>query len=495
MVLAAVLTTATVIHYVAAMFSWTTAGFSLDDSWIHLEYARSIYEGRPWEYSPGVPSTGSTSPLWSLLLTPLFLFSDQPIHLILGVHVISWLLYVFTTSLVGVIALEHSHNQLVSGLAMTGFVIVPRNTWLMLSGMEYPLFGFIIVASVWVSGRDGEIYDALLGILWGLSSLSRPEGAIIVGVCILVRFLIRILRTPHRLREIALLVSKLPIALLIVLPWILHCLSVTGHPLPDTFYAKVSSPDDMGVSAWNTWWEHWLKTYFFLSVGGVFGAYTLKKKRPFVWIAALSLIILYRFTIPYQALINNARYLVPAFALLMVAAVIGLSATNYDFSRRVVSSDILCHTATFVLVVGLVILPTVQGYQAQAQHFGNSVKNINEMQVHIGLWLRENTPPDAVVTVHDAGAIRFFSERRIIDLVGLVTPTVTHGNMTYSETMRYLHDQGCEYLAIFNRWYNTWGAPIRHASHCLYTVYLTDNVISGAPVMSVYWVNWSQTTY
>ncbi|TFG08465.1 hypothetical protein EU538_07040 [Candidatus Thorarchaeota archaeon] len=495
MILAAVLATTTVIHYLAVMFNWTAAGFSLDDSWIHLEYARSIYEGRPWEYSPGVPSTGSTSPLWSILLSSLFLLTSEPSHLILGVHFVSWLMYIGMTFLVGMIALEHSQNLLVSGLSMTGFVIVPRNTWLTLSGMEYPLFGLILVAAVWAAGRDGTIYDALLGVLWGLSYLARPEGAVIIAICVLVRFLIRILQTPYRLHEIGLLFSKVPIALLIALPWILHCLNVTGHPLPDTFYVKVRPPDDIGVSAWNTWWLHWLTMHLFLSIGAIFGAYTLKKKRPFVWIAALSFILLYRFTMPYQALVNNARYLVPAFALLMVAAVVGLSSTSYVLSRRLISSDILCHTATLVLIAGLVIIPSLQGYQYQAQHFGNSVKNINEMQVEIGLWLRENTPPDAVIAITDAGAIRFFSERSIIDIVGLVTPSITHGNMTYSETLRYLHNHGCEYLVLFERWYEVWAISIQDASHRLHTVNLTDNVICAGSVMSVYWVNWSQTLY
>src|SRR5207249_5733244 len=45
-----------------------SAGFPLDDSWIHLHFARNIAEGAGFVYNPGLPVAGSTAPLWTLLL-------------------------------------------------------------------------------------------------------------------------------------------------------------------------------------------------------------------------------------------------------------------------------------------------------------------------------------------------------------------------------------------------------------------------------------------
>jgi hypothetical protein len=39
-----------------------------------------------------------------------------------------------------------------------------------------------------------------------------------------------------------------------------------------------------------------------------------------------------------------------------------------------------------------------------------------------GRWFREHTPEDATIAAPDIGAIAWFSERRVIDLAGLVTP-------------------------------------------------------------------------
>src|SRR3989442_9138240 len=44
------------------------SGFPLDDSWIHLHFARNLAEGAGFVYNPGVPVSGSTAPLWTLLL-------------------------------------------------------------------------------------------------------------------------------------------------------------------------------------------------------------------------------------------------------------------------------------------------------------------------------------------------------------------------------------------------------------------------------------------
>lgn len=43
-------------------------GFPLDDSWIHQTYARNLGQTGIWAYVPGVPSGGSTSPFYTILL-------------------------------------------------------------------------------------------------------------------------------------------------------------------------------------------------------------------------------------------------------------------------------------------------------------------------------------------------------------------------------------------------------------------------------------------
>ncbi|HMH77795.1 MAG TPA: hypothetical protein VK547_14275, partial [Candidatus Udaeobacter sp.] len=56
--------------------------FPLDDSWIHMQFARNLAEGRGFSYNPGVPVSGSTAPLWTLALGGAFAVLGS--HLVLA---------------------------------------------------------------------------------------------------------------------------------------------------------------------------------------------------------------------------------------------------------------------------------------------------------------------------------------------------------------------------------------------------------------------------
>src|SRR5580693_6197599 len=54
-------------------------GFPLDDSWIHLQFARNLAAGRGLSYNPGELVTGSTAPLWTALLALLAYLPGNPV--------------------------------------------------------------------------------------------------------------------------------------------------------------------------------------------------------------------------------------------------------------------------------------------------------------------------------------------------------------------------------------------------------------------------------
>src|SRR5690606_6927715 len=66
-----------VIYLLASQFTYAI-GFPLDDSWIHQTYARNLAQNGEWAFRPGIPSAGSTAPLWSALLAIGFLLHLSP---------------------------------------------------------------------------------------------------------------------------------------------------------------------------------------------------------------------------------------------------------------------------------------------------------------------------------------------------------------------------------------------------------------------------------
>ena len=71
--------------------SRTFAGYPLDDAWIHQTYARNWAETGQLAYVVGLPSAGSTAPLWTLLLSVAYRVADRSVPLDAGAgHCVSW---------------------------------------------------------------------------------------------------------------------------------------------------------------------------------------------------------------------------------------------------------------------------------------------------------------------------------------------------------------------------------------------------------------------
>lgn len=49
---------------------------------------------------------------------------------------------------------------------------------------------------------------------------------------------------------------------------------------------------------------------------------------------------------------------------------------------------------------------------------------LRECYLEMGAWLRDNTPEETVVAALDIGALGYASERRVLDLMGLVSPEI-----------------------------------------------------------------------
>ena len=114
------------------------------------------------------------------------------------------------------------------------------------------------------------------------------------------------------------------------------------------------------------------------------------------------------------------------------------------------------------------------------------VQNINAMQVRIGHWVAGHTPLGARLAVNDIGAIAFVSRRRVIDLMGLVTPAIRpYRRAGEAGIIRYVEETCPEYLVIFPAWFPRLAAmPDRYRA--VYQVHLDRNEVAGADTMVVY---------
>jgi hypothetical protein len=80
----------------------------------------------------------------------------------------------------------------------------------------------------------------------------------------------------------------------------------------------------------------------------------------------------------------------------------------------------------------------------------------------MALWLKRNTPENALIALHDIGAVGYFSDRKILDLVGLVNPEVSayyldQGSkkvipLSERKIIDYLKEKRPDYLVMFSEW-------------------------------------------
>ena len=124
-------------YYCAAARQVTAPGFPLDDSWIHLQFARHLASGYGFSFNPGISSSGSTAPLWTfMLVVPTLLH----VNIMAAAKVLGTALTIVTAiaaaDLVGLLTLSRV-GAVVAGLAVA---LSPRLAWASVSGMEVSLY-------------------------------------------------------------------------------------------------------------------------------------------------------------------------------------------------------------------------------------------------------------------------------------------------------------------------------------------------------------------
>jgi hypothetical protein len=78
------------------------------------------------------------------------------------------------------------------------------------------------------------------------------------------------------------------------------------------------------------------------------------------------------------------------------------------------------------VLLGVLLVGTVFGLGSrQGAGVANDAHQLETMHVAAGYFLREHTDPDDTIALNDVGAMVHISDRRVLDMIGLVSPEVT----------------------------------------------------------------------
>lgn len=415
----------------------------LDDTYIHFQYARQIAAFQPYVYNPGLPPTsGATSFLYPYVLALGDWLGFDGLNLGLWAMAVGALALALSAWLVDRIALSLGVQ---SGLAAAFAGLFALNgllAWHFMSGMETGLtvlFTLLTLYGVAVRHARWTIAGA------ALLALTRPEGAVLaVGAVIVLvieaqageqknsRLFPPRLLTNVFARRAGLLLA-LPVFAIGVQPLVNRL--VTGSAVASGNAAKSLFgiiPADMGViigriaENFICMWREFLEPgnlvvpplgVVALGLLALIGLVALARKRPLLvvfiigWMLAGTLAV---------STLDTAFWHFKRYQMPFVAAMLPLAAVAVNELLRLIPQRAAAVMGVITLAVGL--LSTAGGAWDYLNRYAVNVGYVYAQPYQMARWLDANTPPDAVIAVHDVGMMRYMGGRTTLDMVGLTTP-------------------------------------------------------------------------
>ena len=488
------------------------AGFPLDDSWIHLVFARSLAAGEGLAYGAGLAVPASTAPLWTLLLALAALLPGSPFV---------W------AKLAGLaahaVAVERSYVLarrlgLGAGRASAAALLVAATGWLAwsaVSGMEVPLFIALATAGLarHVEERLRPSRPALSLLLFGLAALARPEGLLLLPLALADRAFVvvrgaggaRVLaRPPWRRLAAGALAAALVVA---AVGWV-H-FRLWGSPLPTTFAAKSG-----GAPRWvpDLVFLKGVASLLFLAqpvalllAGG--GAIELVRRAGSRRDTGL-LLPLWTFGLPVASALlssgqgvlvgNFGRYFFPVLPGLALLALLALERLPPGWGRLAIGGRPWPLGAA--ALAALFALPAAAGLVDAGRLHLQARANVDDSDVKLARWVVERLPPEARLAVCDVGALRWLAPNPIFDLAGIVSPEVAR------EVTRARREEGLDwppvlarivererpdYIVVYPRWF---ALPERDPARFPVQLRLRipDNVTMAGDELVVYATPWTR---
>ncbi len=389
---------------IAAAFLARLGGWAPDDSYITYRYALNLAAGRGFVFNPGERVFGSTDPGLALLLGGLRAVTGAPVP---------WLAAaVFAFSLVGVATLllvqeRRRGHGLEAGLG--GTLLLASSYFWLNQGAAAPLVLLLLLSAAALAERS----ETAAGLLAGAAVWVRPDAAL--GAGLLALLLAGRRRLPWRYA----LAAGCVVAAGLGLAWVYF-----GSPLPNTLGAKL----DMAGATPGSWagLRFWARAL--APIGRHFGA-----EWPAVLLAGAAgcgvvvwkgsragrLLALYGIAIalayPLLGVPFFSWYILPC----LMAAIYGLAFLAGEVAawvpmrlRPLLAAGLFLLLAATTLRAGWEMArgfspaPYLQSYRRGAE------------------WIRANSPPDAAVAYVEIGVLGYYSDRPVLDLMGLVSPWV-----------------------------------------------------------------------
>ncbi len=402
---------------------------AFDDAYITYRYADNLRQGLGLVYNPGEWVLGITTPLFALLLGALgWLIPDlEALGHWLGV--LSWIAATWAA-----MALLWQAGRDRAAL-VAGLLLAVEPSLLPSLGMETPLLVALMLATAWawLGGRKG-----LAACLAAALLLTRQDSALWL--------LLLGLEVWRRERTLPWRVAVG--TLLLTLPWFAFAGWRYGSILPNSIRAKLGQNELMPVGGQSAFWQmlgDWGTAGLHPAVVVVFAAALLlglwiviRFARSFWWLVVWTLGYVAIYT--WLGVASFPWYFVPPLTAGTLVVALGFGyllgdrpelvrAEGADRRRRVIPR--------LLPVLGGLLLAVLVFNRAAHMREISPYRGYRPAYVPAGQWLADHTPAGSSVMAIEIGVIGYYSQRPIVDTMGLVSLDMTRHQVGWAETVVY----------------------------------------------------------
>jgi hypothetical protein len=409
-----------------------TTRISLEDAYITFRYARNLAQGNGFVYNVGERVLGTTSPLQTLLLAGLTpIFGPESIPLIASMAMPAFGIAAGILMFLAVRRLGASPLGAAIGLLL--FYLHPLVMRTSLGGMETPLVLFLMGLSLhFLAQRQAVPASMAIALL----ALCRIDGLLWGGLVVSVT-LLSAYRKPLRQAFGFGAVAA---------PWLLFSWLYFGSLVPNSMLAKgvvrpgreqllmdrshFSRLSHFYVSGATLSMDDWAVVVSLCLIAlGLLAAVRTRRRE---------LLLLPAFLVVYAVVMYLGRapmfqwYLAPMLLCSLFLMGIGFGhMVGWVRSRQERPALRIAALACLLALAGVSLPRIVEEARAlprRARHTKRVQENELGLRQAVGSWLQEHTPKDASVAMEAIGYQGYYSERRVIDMAGLVTPRVIEFN-------------------------------------------------------------------
>ncbi len=500
--------------------------FPIDDGYIYSNYVLAAAQGHPFTYNLGQVSGGVTGLGWYILCT-LSYWLLAPFHSLLGglapapiphgtelarqagrLYLSAYLpgaISLVATSLgtrrLALLSLPGPGGSFRSAVCWLAGAVAAADlglVWGAMSGLESALAATLAVWAVCLLAQDarhGGLRWSLL--LAALLPWARPD-LIVVGLAGLLWLLLRATWSPANQKRVALREAGLYFLASVVGFGAMSLVYYAGwgKPLPSSFFAKVGGLrlGSRFFSAAQELVAAGRALPFVAALAAVAGSGLNwlagsgrddAEERAHRWTALLVLMVSVLYVAALMATLpwfgQEDRYLLPVHPFVVAS----FAMLAWRFARRLPVS----FGPRMGMALGIVVVAMLVGadYLWATRNYVVEVRNITDAHVLPARWLTDHTPPGSLIASEPIGAVKLFSGRPTIDLVGLTTPATLGTYRDWPRAWQALHQANARYLLFYPAWFDG-GPPAWAVERARFQV--PDNRIAGDNVIAVYELRW-----